>query len=89
MYIEILVHYRGLGCAGDNMQVTRINYSLDPKYPHQYCIRFDTFDSDMMYAISEYVRARELNYWVGCLTGVVYVPTERDVTFVQLQWSGL
>lgn len=61
----------------------------DFTYPYEYCIRFSTFDTHMMYQISEYVRARNLNYWVGCLTGVIYVPTAKDVTLVQLLWQDL
>jgi len=72
------------------MHVARMNLTnQDSTYPYQYCIRFGNFDTHMMYAISEYVRSHELNYWVGCLTGVIYVPTERDVTFVQLMWQDL
>lgn len=93
-------HCHGLLCGGvspktlalvwGDMQVTRMNLTnQDPSYPYKYCIRFGNFDTDMMYAISEYVRSHGLNYWVGCLTGVIYVPTERDVTLVRLMWQDL
>lgn len=71
------------------MHVSRMNLQQDPKYPYHYCIRYYSWNTDMMYAISEYVRLHGLNYWVGCLTGVIYVPTARDVTFVQLMWQDL
>lgn len=72
------------------MQVTRFDLTnQDPSYPYEYCIRFGNWNAQMMYEIAEYVRARNLNYWVGCLTGVVYVPSLRDVTIVQLLWQDL
>lgn len=71
------------------MRVTRLYAGNDPMYPYEYCVRFDNWDTDMMYSIADHVLEHKLGYWVGCLTGVIYVKNARDVTFVQLQWQDL
>ena len=68
------------------MNVSRLSTGRDPMYPHQYCIRFENRDAQAMYEIAAWVMDNKLPYWVGTLTGVVYVPNAKDVTLVQLRW---